>query len=662
MKEGVAPASVPWGGAHDATPTASAVNQSAVSQGVTEASPAPDDAEPHVRVDARKLENALIDLRDTIRRVSLVLDSPGIEAVRAERKQLQAQIDDYLIPRLRHSGAPILIALVGSTGAGKSTLLNSIVGTQVSSTGIRRPTTNSPVLACHPEDEKWFAENVFLPSMPRVRQQGLAMPGRDGLLVLATSEGMPQGVAVLDTPDIDSVVEAHRQFAKKFLDASDLWLFVTTARRYADAVVWEMLKDGRDRGASLGLVLSRVPPAAASQLTDHFDAMVQANGLGGTQRFVIPETTVIDARLPAAVSEPVRLWLKDTARRDERRVAILTQTMAGVLDTFERRVPALAAEAEMQLALRRELSSGADAAYQAGLAELDEAIRSGSLLRGEVLARWQDFAGTGDLIRTIEVRKGRSPSKRSRRHAPNTSRSQALKNALRTSLEALVISLADRAAQDAMERWQASPAGVGLLAQARDFSSKDGKDLRALVGAKPSYSSLRHWEGEHKWGFPGNQPDLTAALPEGGIDALERSSPDLAVRAARVVTGWQDYLLKLVQTENLTKRSISRVGSFDSDSLALVLTIGVLGYGAGEAVPDEGDAGAVPQQLLTSLFGAGLMRDIGGKARQDLRERVGVLYTEEALRYTMLVDALGAQDESASADLYQASYSLESAR
>jgi len=639
---------------------------SADSQGVTEASVAPEETEPHVRVDARKLENALIDLRDTIRRVSLVLDCPGIETVRAERKQLLAQIDDYLIPRLRHSGAPILIALVGSTGAGKSTLLNSIVGSQVSSTGIRRPTTNSPVLACHPEDEKWFAENVFLPSMPRVRQQGLAMPGRDGLLVLATSEGMPQGVAVLDTPDIDSVVEAHRQFAKQFLDASDLWLFVTTARRYADAVVWEMLKNGRDRGASLGLVLSRVPPAAATQLTDHFDAMVQANGLGGTQRFMIPETTVIDARLPAAVSEPVRLWLKDTARRDERRVAILTKTMAGVLDTFEGRVPALAGQAEMQLALRWELSSGADAAYQAGLAELDEAIRSGSLLRGEVLARWQDFAGTGDLIRTIEVRKGRSSSKRSRRHAPNTSRAQALKNALRNSLEALVISLADRAAEDAMERWQASPAGVGLLAQAQDAFSKDGKDLRALIGAKSSYSSLRHWEGEHKWGFPGGpgaQLDLAVALPEGGVDVLARSSGDLAARAARAVTGWQDYLLNLVQTENLTKRSISRVGSFDPDSLALVLTIGVLGYGAGDAVVDESaGAGAVSEQLLTSLFGTGPMRDIGGKARQDLRERVGVLYSEEALRYTTLVDALGPLDEGASADLYQASYSLESAR
>ncbi len=256
------------------------------------------------------------------------------------------------------------------------------------------------------------------------------------------------------------------------------------------------------------------------------------------------------------------------------------------------------------------------------------------------------------------MRKGRGSGKKSRRHAPNTSRTQALKNALRSSLEALVISLADRAAEDAMERWQASPAGVGLLAQAQEAFSKDGKDLRALIGSKPSYSSLRHWEGDHKWGFPGSQLDLAAALPEGGADALARSSGDLAGRAARAVTGWQDYLLNLVQTENLTKRSISRVGSFDPDALSLVLTIGVL------SAPGEGPdgAGAVSAQLLTSLFGAGLMRDIGGKARQDLRERIGVLYSEEALRYTTLVDALGPLDEGASADLYQASYSLESAR
>jgi hypothetical protein len=537
-------------------------------------------------------------------------------------------------------------------------LLNSIVGSQVSATGIRRPTTNSPVLACHPSDVRWFAENKFLPTLPRVRQQGLAMPGRDGLLVLATSEGMPEGIALLDTPDIDSVVAAHRQFARQFLDASDLWLFVTTARRYADAVVWEMLKDARDRGASLGIVLSRVPLAAAKQLHAHFDAMLVANGLGEVQQFVVPETTITDARLPEHVAAPVRQWLAETARKRERRMAILTQTMSGVLDTFKVRIPALVAHAEAQLALREELRTAADAAYAAGLAELDEATRSGSLLRGEVLARWQDFAGTGDLLRTLQTPKGRKPGQkpgqRSTRHAAAPGRAQALKAALQMSLEALIVSLADRAAEDAMERWQASPAGSGLLDLAR--AAEQEPDI-----TEGAYPALQQWEAELSWNMPSGPANLAARLPDGGVAALPRSSPDLRERAAKVVADWQDHLLRLVQTERVTRRSIARIASFDPKSLALVLTVGVLGYGASDLVVVEG-ASVVPQRLLTSLFGAGLMRDIGGQARAELRDRVSEIFTQEACRFTALVEAMGDPEEGAPADLYQASYALESAR
>ena len=657
--QGAPPASVPWGADHAGlTPARPAAHAGPPpTQAIMVGEPAgprtPDD-QPHARVDARKLEGALLDLRDAVGRAQLLLDFPGIEAARAERQRMISQVEDYLLPRLRQSGAPILISMVGSTGAGKSTLLNSIAGSQVSATGIRRPTTNSPVLACHPDEVGWFAENVFLPTLPRVRQQGLARPGRDGLLVLATSEGMPRGIALLDTPDIDSVVAAHRQFARQFLDASDLWLFVTTARRYADAVVWELLKDARDRGASLGIVLSRVPPTAGPQLSDHFNAMLEANGLGDVQRFVVPETIVTDAQLPAAVSAPVRSWLKDTARRDERRIAILTQTMSGVLDSFETRIPAMAGIAQTQVALQAELRSAADAAYAAALAEHDEAIRSGSLLRGEVLARWQDFAGTGDLMRTLQVRKGKRRPDRSKRHAAMSARAQALKTAMRLSLEALTTSLADRAAEDAMERWHASPAGSGLLTEARQAQG-------APAGAELSYASLRKWEGELQWGFPGVQSDLAASLPDGGVDALSSSSADLSRRVAQAVAAWQDHLLHLVQTERVTRRSIARVASFDPESLALVMTIGVLGYGAGDVIVSEG-ASAVSQRLLTSLFGAGLLRDIGGQARQDLHERIGLLFAEEALRFSALIDAVGAVDETAAADLYQASYALESAR
>src|SRR5215471_3271546 len=357
--------------------------------------------EPFARVDARRLEAALLKLRHPIVTVPLLLEAPGVAEARAERVKLLSQIDDYLLPRLRQSGAPILVALVGSTGAGKSTLMNTVVGKQVSATGIRRPTTNSPVLACHPDDMRWFAENVFLPTLPRVRQQGLAMPGRDGLLVLAASELMPQGVAILDTPDIDSVVEAHHEFAHQFLDASDLWLFVTTARRYADAAVWEMLKDARDRGAALAVALSRVPPASAGELSAHFDSMLVANGLGDVRRFIVPETVVTDSMLPSQVAAPVRDWLTDTARQDDRRVAVLTQTMSGVLDTFRSRVPNLADHVIEQLALRRRLRQSLKEALQISLESL--VVAAGSRAAEGVVTSWQDQPAGARLLRDLDV-------------------------------------------------------------------------------------------------------------------------------------------------------------------------------------------------------------------------------------------------------------------
>ncbi len=552
----------------------------------------------------------------------LSLQAPGVEAVRAERRKLLSQIDDYLLPRLRQSGAPILVALVGSTGAGKSTLMNSLVGMQVSATGIRRPTTNSPVLACHPEDAHWFAENVFLPTLPRVRQQGLAMPGRDGLLVLAASEGMPRGVALLDTPDIDSVVQAHRQFAHQFLDASDLWLFMTSSRRYADAAVWELLQDARDRGASLAIVLSRVPPAAAPQLTAHFDAMLEANGLQDVTRFVVAETVVAEARLPAEISGPLREWLESTAEHVDRRVAVLTQTMSGVLDTFRTRIPALAAEVGTQLALRAELRGSVQAAYFAGLADLDEATSNGSLLSGEILARWQDFAGTGDLLRTLQVRKGRVSGGRAKKRAV-PARAKALKAAIQSGLDSLVASLADRAAENAVSSWQSHQAGAALLA--------------GLAEAGPQLRTSAE-----------------------GIAALARSSPDLA-RSERAISAWQDYVLQLVRAENVTRRSIARVVSFDDEALALVLTIGVLGFGAGEATVSEG-ASAAPQRLLTSLFGAGLLRDIGARVRMDLHKRISLLFDEEMQRFAVIIDSAGIPDDLAETQLQQASYAVEAAR
>jgi energy-coupling factor transporter ATP-binding protein EcfA2 len=602
---------------------------------------APAEIEPHVRVDARHIESAILALRKPIVAASLPLAAPGVELARAERVKLLSQIDDYLLPRLRESGSPILVALVGSTGAGKSTLVNSIVGSQVSMTGIRRPTTNSPVLACHPDDAGWFAENVFLPTVPRVRQEGLARSGRDGLLVLAASEGMPKGIALLDTPDIDSVVSAHREFAHQFLDASDLWLFMTTSSRYADATVWELLQHARDRGAALGLVLSRIPSSAGPEVAEHFDAMLAANGLGGNQRFQIPETVLIDGKLPREVSAPVREWLEETAVATDRRVAVLTQTMSGVLDTFLTRVPDLAAHIEAQGVLGADLTGAATGTFRAALEECDRALSDGSLMRGEVLARWQDFAGTGDLLKTLQSRRS---GKQRRQRGP--ARALALKTALRSAIESLIISVADRAAEDTVTRWRNHPAGVALLEPSEPDAGTSSWSSSQFAAEAGLIFGLDIASGK---GGDGEPRDLAAALG--------RASPDLPAHAARAVSAWQDQVTRLVRAENVTKRSIARAVSLDDDSLAIVLMTGLLGSGE-----DAGGTAAIPQRLLTSLFGAGPLRDVMTRARAELRERIGLIFDEEMLRFAATVAAVGTPDAAVALQLYQATYALEVAR
>jgi hypothetical protein len=111
----------------------------------------------------------------------------------------------------------------------------------------------------------------------------------------------------------------------------------------------------------------------------------------------------------------------------------------------------------------------------------------------------------------------------------------------------------------------------------------------------------------------------------------------------------------------VTKRSIARVVSFDDESLALVVIIGLLGRGAGDAAA-AGGTSAAARDLLSSLLGPGPLREIGAKARADLRERVRLLFDEEMLRFTEIIDTEGVPDEDAAVQLYQATYALEVAR
>ena len=629
--------------------------------------PAPQ-AHGHVRVDARLLEAALLNLRKRIAAIPLVFQIAGAEEVKTERGKLLSQIDDYLLPRVRRSAAPVLVALVGSTGAGKSTLVNSVVGAHVSATGVRRPTTNSPVLACHPDDIDWFAENNFLPTLPRVRQEGLARPGRDGLLVLAASDGMPRGIALLDTPDIDSVVQAHHEFAYQFLDASDLWLFMTSASRYADGPVWEVLQHARERKASLGVVLSRVPQTYREELVSHFNAMLNANGIAAENRFVIEQTPLIDGMLPADAYQPVRDWLTATATQADRRVAVLSQTMSGVLDTFKTRVPAIAAHVEAQVVLRAELRRAAETAYQGAFDEAGAGLMDGSLLRGEVLARWEDCMVGGDLRPRRGAKPVKNAGRKGKRARRGPSRPAALNTALRSAVESFIVSVADRAAEAVEASWRADPAGAVLLT---DAAAEKARDVRA----KQVFESVFGPAGQSGAGELAEadlkDADVIKAADAAQASAFSRSAPDLALRAARAVGAWQDHLARLMEAEDA--RSAVRRVSFEEEALSLVVLVAMLGEtaSAGPGVPragmpaaDSEDGGiyTAPRRMLASVFGEELLNGLLARARADLSDRVRLLLDEELVRFVEVIDAAGACDDVAAIRLYQAEFSLEAVR
>src|SRR5918994_1664937 len=290
--------------------------------------------------------------------------------------------------------APLLIVVGGSTGAGKSTIVNSLVGAEVSPSGVLRPTTRAPVLVCHPSEVRWFEGDRVLPGFPRTLG-GEAGPGG---LTIAPSDGISAGVALLDSPDIDSVVEANRDLARQLFAAADAWLFVTTAARYADAVPWELLHRARERGTALSIVLNRVPPGAG-EVEDHLRDMLAERGLGNAEVLTIAESELTDGLLAPEALAPVSGWLDRLAADANSRAELVRRTLRGGAGR-------IADAVDGQQALAEELRGEVESAYKRAFEEVDEAIRGGSLLRGEVLARWYDVVGTGEVMRAIESRIG----------------------------------------------------------------------------------------------------------------------------------------------------------------------------------------------------------------------------------------------------------------
>ncbi|GAB3249833.1 dynamin family protein [Alteromonas gracilis] len=532
----------------------------------------------------------LVRMREALQRVRLPLEVPDVEEQRRQVVEMSDQLDDYVLPRLVQIDAPLLTVVGGSTGAGKSTLVNSVVGEVVTTPGVLRPTTRAAVLVHHPDDADWFTQDRILPDLERTDR-----PTHDhGALQMVASTGVPQGLAILDAPDIDSVEQRNRDLATQLLAAADLWLFVTSAARYADQVPWDFLKRAADRSAAVAIVLDRTPPAAVAEVSSHLARMLTSRGLRDSPLFAVREGSVDDrGLLPAAEVAEIRDWLAALAADADARTRVVRQTLEGAIRTLAHRAHLVAEASTEQVSVAGRLRRDVEQTYDDATTSIATAAADGTLLRGEVLARWQEFVGTGELLKSLESRVSwlRDRVTSAVRGKPQTAGQVTV--AVESGLITLLLEHAEDAAERSEAAWHDTSAGRQMLAGA------DGD--------------------------------------------LGRASRDFRKRAERMVRDWQQGVLDLVRSEGADKRTTARFLAYGVNGLAVALMVVVFAAGGtlvGGEIAVAGGSAVVGQKLLEAIFGDQAVRRLAETARKDLLVRVQALFDEEARRYTRLLDEL----------------------
>lgn len=181
------------------------------------------------------------------------------------------EVLDRVAQRSQIGAGHTVVALAGATGSGKSSLFNLLVGEPVSRIGARRPTTSRTSAALWGSDPA--TDLLDWLDIKNRHHVHASMPGYAAL----------DGLVLLDLPDFDSRVAAHRAEADRVLERSDVFVWVTDPQKYADALLHdEYVSQVARSGAEAIVVLNqvdRLTPEAAQQCREDLQRLLVRDGL-----------------------------------------------------------------------------------------------------------------------------------------------------------------------------------------------------------------------------------------------------------------------------------------------------------------------------------------------------------------------------------------------
>src|SRR3954469_23678542 len=307
----------------------------------------------------------------------------GLEqAGRAARGRLDdAVVDDVqaavarVATRLGLAADHTVVALAGATGSGKSSTFNALAGVELSSVGVRRPTT-SWATAC-----VWGKEGAeelleYLGIAPRHQVM------RDSLLDLGKEDSALQGVVLLDLPDHDSTEVSHRLEVDRLIELADLMVWVLDPQKYADAAVHDRylapLATHRDVMLVVLNHIDEVPVDRRESMMSDVRRLVDADGLVG-----VP-VLATSARTGEGIDE-----LRDEiARRVKAKKVTRARLAADVRNAATLLQQASGASSHPRLSKERIAGLDQALAVAAGVPTVVEAVQSATRMRANRATGW----------------------------------------------------------------------------------------------------------------------------------------------------------------------------------------------------------------------------------------------------------------------------------
>jgi GTP-binding protein EngB required for normal cell division len=288
--------------------------------------------------------------------------------------------------RLRLSADHTVVALGGATGSGKSSTFNALVGLDLASVGVRRPTT-SWATACTwgVNGASELLEWLGIPPRHQVVRDSMLDTGREAKDL--------EGLVLLDLPDHDSTEVAHHLEVERLVRLADLLVWVLDPQKYADAAIHDrFLKPMAAHKGVMMIVLNHideVPEDRRPSMLADLRRLLDADGLQGV---TVVATSAKDGTGIDDLRKGIVARVKDKASTRARIATDIAEAAADISAVSgQARVPKIGdrEQAELRAAI-------ADAA---GVPIVVDAVQKAALIRARRATGWPVTAWLSKLRR-----------------------------------------------------------------------------------------------------------------------------------------------------------------------------------------------------------------------------------------------------------------------